>query len=209
MAQRKKFFVLPKNKKTRRTYFFLAFLFVALLVSAIYWRSTWSHSQQSTNLPKSAEEKLLNEWAPYAQKLQKDYQVLASVSLAQAILESNWGQSELAQQAHNLYGIKASDQEPGTVIATKEYEDGQWVTIDDRFRTYQNWQASMKDHALLLSKGTNWNPKQYAHVLAAKDYKAAAKALVQDGYATDPDYAAKIMTVIERWHLQRFDRVSQ
>ena len=63
----------------------------------------------------------------------------------------------------------------------------------------------MKAHAELLYHGTSWNAAQYQHVLAAKDYQAAAAALTRDGYATDPAYAEKLISIIQTWQLSRFD----
>lgn len=154
---------------------------------------------------KQAQEQQLETWAPYAQKMQAKYHIFASISLAQAILESNWNQSTLSKDYNNLYGIKAADNQQGVVIPTQEYENGQWITVDQKFASYKNWQSSMEAHARLISQGTQWNANQYEHVIAAKDFKAASQALVQDGYATDPTYAEKLVQVIEHWYLQRFD----
>jgi mannosyl-glycoprotein endo-beta-N-acetylglucosaminidase len=63
----------------------------------------------------------------------------------------------------------------------------------------------MDDHTQLFVNGTDWNAKQYADVLAATDYKTAAKALQSSGYATDPDYADKIINVIETYNLEQYD----
>lgn len=143
--------------------------------------------------------------APHAQHNQRTYGVLASITLAQAILESNWGESQLASQYHNYYGIKSHDPNNSIVLKTQEFYNGEWVTINGRFAVYEDVGASMRAHSLLLVNGTSWNPNQYARVLAATNYQQAAQALVQDGYATDPDYAKKIIRVVETYQLQRFD----
>jgi flagellum-specific peptidoglycan hydrolase FlgJ len=91
------------------------------------------------------------------------------------------------------------------VLKTQEFYNGEWVTINGRFAVYEDVGASMRAHSLLLVNGTSWNPNQYARVLAATNYQQAAQALVQDGYATDPDYAKKIIRVVETYQLQRFD----
>nr|WP_225047848.1 glycoside hydrolase family 73 protein [Lacticaseibacillus kribbianus] len=143
--------------------------------------------------------------APYAQTLHTQYHVLPSITLAQAILESDWGRSTLASEYHNLFGIKGSDPAKTKLLATKEYVNDQWVTVKARFAVYDSDVASMKAHALLFVNGTAWNKNQYAAVIAARDYKTAAQALKTAGYATDPDYPAKLISVVETYDLARYD----
>ncbi|MFD1483638.1 glycoside hydrolase family 73 protein [Lacticaseibacillus baoqingensis] len=143
--------------------------------------------------------------APYAQQLHQTYGVYASITLAQAILESDWGQSTLAKDYHNLFGIKSNDPANSQVLTTQEYVNDQWVTIKARFAVYPSDQASMKAHALLFVNGTNWNPAQYQTVLKATTYQAAAQALKTDGYATDPDYPNKLINLIKQWQLDQYD----
>lgn len=71
-----------------------------------------------------------------------------------------------------------------------------------RFQIYDSYEASIRAHARLFQNGTTWNHDQYKHVLASKDYKTQAKALVTDGYATDPDYADKLINLIEQFDLE-------
>ncbi|MBM7711511.1 glycoside hydrolase family 73 protein [Enterococcus xiangfangensis] len=147
----------------------------------------------------------IDQLAPHAQELQQGYGVLPSIILGQAILESNWGQSQLASQYKNLFGIKASGNQPKVSLETKEYVNEQWVTIQGDFKVYHSWDESLDDHTMLFVKGTNWDPQLYANVLTATDYKAAAQALQTAGYATDPDYANKIISVIETYNLGQYD----
>ncbi|CAK1223130.1 glycoside hydrolase family 73 protein [Fructobacillus fructosus] len=209
MAKRKRhvWLKLPKNKKARRRYYFVITFFLFLLVAAACMTPQFLANRQEARLEDQRSQQLKN-WAPYAQQLQKQYGIFSSISLAQAALESDFGQSELAVKAHNLYGVKASSGQSSVTMPTKEYQDGSWVTVDASFVAYPSWQASMLAHAQLLRQGTSWNKGQYAHVLAAKSYQAAAQGLVTDGYATDPDYAVKLVQVIEKYHLQRFDLVN-
>lgn len=147
----------------------------------------------------------INQLAPYARAMEEKYGVIASISISQAILESDWHTSTLSTEYNNLYGIKADNGQRSVVLPTKEFENGQWITIQGRFAAYNSWQESMKAHAQLLYHGTSWNAAQYQHVIQAKDYQTAAVALTKDGYATDPTYAKKLITIIEVWHLSRFD----
>ncbi len=64
----------------------------------------------------------------------------------------------------------------------------------------------MRDHSLLLVNGTNWNPRQYQAVITASDYKQAAQALYDAQYATDPDYPAKLINLIQKYNLNQYDK---
>jgi flagellum-specific peptidoglycan hydrolase FlgJ len=68
-----------------------------------------------------------------------------------------------------------------------------------------SWASSVQDHASLIANGTTWNADQYAPVLQAKTYREAAQALQDCGYATDPDYANKLIAVIEQNTLYNYD----
>lgn len=143
--------------------------------------------------------------APIAQKEDKPYGILPSITIAQACLESDYGQSELAKKYNNLFGVKGTDPNTTKVLTTKEYTDGQWHEVSGRFQVYDSYEASIKAHTMLFVNGTTWNPNQYQHVLNAKDYRSQAKALETDGYATDPGYAAKVIYVIEKYNLNQYD----
>ena len=143
--------------------------------------------------------------APAAQQMQANYGVHASISIAQAILESDWGESELSAVYNNLYGMKGDNPENTVRLMTSEYYNGEWVTIQANFRVYGSWAESVQDHALLFVNGTTWDPDQYAPVLQAATYQEAAQALQDCGYATDPDYAEKLIAVIEHHALYEYD----
>ncbi|MBP2058434.1 flagellum-specific peptidoglycan hydrolase FlgJ [Lactobacillus colini] len=143
--------------------------------------------------------------APIAQREDKAYGILPSITIAQACLESNYGQSQLAKKYNNLFGVKGTDPNKTKVLTTKEYVNGQWQVISGRFQVYDTYEASIKAHTKLFINGTTWNPNQYRHVLNAKDYRSQAKALETDGYATDPGYAEKLIYVIEKYNLNQYD----
>ena len=143
--------------------------------------------------------------APAAQQMQVNYGVHASISIAQAILESDWGESELSAVYNNLYGMKGDNPGNTVLLSTSEYYNGEWITIQAKFRVYDSWAESIQDHALLFVNGTTWNPNQYAAVLQASTYQEAAQALQDCGYATDPDYAEKLIAVIEQYALYEYD----
>ncbi len=142
---------------------------------------------------------------PKTEELYKDYGILPSITLAQAILESNWGKSTLGSEYHNLFGIKAGPQERKVHLETQEYVDGQWKTILADFKVYDSFDDSLEDHTKLFVRGTSWNHNQYEAVLKAKDYKEGARALQLSGYATDPGYEAKLIEIIETYELNQYD----
>ncbi|EUJ25387.1 hypothetical protein MFLO_15448 [Listeria floridensis FSL S10-1187] len=132
---------------------------------------------------------------------------MSSVSLAQAIVESNWGNSGLAAQANNLFGIKGSYNGSSITMSTKEYDGDKEYRIDAAFRSYPDREASMEDHTLLFINGTSANPSLYQAVVGETDYKKAALAIQEAGYATDPNYAAVLIQTIEMYGLTAYDDV--
>lgn len=143
--------------------------------------------------------------SPIAKKNQKDSGLLASVSMAQAILESDWGTSDLTVEGKNLFGIKGQYKKQSIKYPTQEFENDEWITVEAAFRKYSSWEESMNDHVKLFKDGTTWNANQYKEVLVAKDYKKGTMALQKAGYATDPDYADKLVSVIEKYKLMEYD----
>ncbi len=129
--------------------------------------------------------------------------ILASLTTAQAILESAWGTSELAVNANALFGIKADSRWAGKVYSkdTKECYDGaNYTTITALFRAYGSWEESVADHSAFLLAAT-----RYAAVVGERDYKTACKAIKAAGYATAPDYAEKLVALIEKYNLHEYD----
>lgn len=119
--------------------------------------------------------------------------------LAQAALETGWGargiRAEGGGDSHNLFGIKATGGWQGerSTITTTEYENGKARKLQDDFRVYDSWEASMADYARLMTE----NPR-YEGVMAAKTPEAAAHALQSAGYATDPRYAEKLVSIMSQ-----------
>lgn len=134
--------------------------------------------------------------------------ILPSVTIAQAILESNWGKSELATNANNLFGIKASKDWSGEKYSKKTNEqdkDGNVFVVTADFRKYQSIKDSIIDHDNFFIS-TPWRIKNYERVLKATNYKEQAQALQACGYATDTKYADKLIKIIERLGLQMEDK---
>ena len=144
-----------------------------------------------------SKESFIDQLTSAAQADMRDFGILASVTIAQAILESGWCRSA---SGNNLFGIKGSGQQ----LVTQEFINGKWIQIVDGIRVYGSWSDSIRDHSLLLAG----NPR-YANVLHERDYRCASQELQRAGYATDPQYADKLIRIIEGSELTRFDQVEE
>ncbi len=147
---------------------------------------------------------------------QKGSGILASVSLAQFILESDYGRSELAQAANNCFGMKRSlsgNTWPGSAWdgksvykkPTKEHVNGKYVTVTAEFRKYPDIAKSIADHSAYLLGAMNGKKKRYAGLEGETSYKKAITIIKNGGYATSPDYIGKICGLIEKYNLTRYD----
>lgn len=183
----------------------ILFAFFCINTSIIRTTDKQTSEQLAAKAEKMSRYHFIFSLVPIAQRTQKNDGILSSLTLGQACLESNFGQSLLASKYHNLFGVKAYGDVPTVKLNTKEYENGQWITITGQFRVYASDEASVKGHTRLLVNGTTWNPQQYTAVLTAKNYKTAAQAIQASGYATDPHYAASLIQLIESYHLQNYD----
>lgn len=146
----------------------------------------------------------LNSMAPAAQAAAAKYGVPASVTLAQAILESGWGQSRLTKLANNYFGIKAEHlNTPGTYVEfpTMEYEFGAKKTVTAGFEKYADAEACFAGHAELLSQATRYAPA----MKAAKSPQAFALMLQKCGYSTSPNYAGMLIALIKEFDLTQYD----
>lgn len=124
------------------------------------------------------------------------YRIPASITLAQGLCESGAGQSRLAREAHNHFGIKVGTGWTGPYIIASDDRP------DDRFRKYRTDDESFEDHSRFLR-----NNRRYASLfnLSITDYKGWARGLKACGYATNPRYADMLIGVIERYNLMQFD----
>lgn len=131
----------------------------------------------------------------------KNSKILASLTIAQAILESNWGRSALAQAPnYNLFGIKGDYRGNYCTFNTQEFLNGKWCTVNANFRKYPSWAESLADHSALFNR---WD--RYANLRGNYNYRDACNKVREDGYATDPSYSAKLINIIEQYNLTRFD----
>jgi flagellar rod assembly protein/muramidase FlgJ len=123
----------------------------------------------------------------------------ASFTVAESALESGWGAHAPGM---NLFGIKADPSWHGPIVTvpTNEYVDGKEVVVTASFRAYPTWLASIEDHATFLTT----NPR-YAPAFAYASGALFAQAIAAAGYATDPNYAAKIISIIKTHDLSALD----
>jgi flagellum-specific peptidoglycan hydrolase FlgJ len=145
--------------------------------------------------------------APGAVACMAKTRIPASFTIAQAALESGWCHSALAYDAKNLFGVKASAAWHGETIdmPTREYLRGQWVTAQAKWRKYPTWESCIEDRAGFLL----YNQRYHAAFEHCDDVEAFVTAIARAGYATDPAYAAKIISIIHSHDLKRFDRPKQ
>lgn len=146
---------------------------------------------------------------------QKKTGVLACVTLAQFILESGWGMSELAQKANNCFGMKknlSGNTWKGSVWdgksvykkATKEYDGGEHTIIAE-FRKYPSIEDSIADHSAYLTGAMNGSKKRYAGLKGETDYRDAISIIAKGGYATSPTYKNQIIKLIEDYKLTKYN----
>ena len=142
--------------------------------------------------------------------------VLASLTVAQSILEAGWGTSTMAKMAKNLFGIKAYsswtgmvyDSNKGVVYPsyaayvtsnTSEYVSSNTQRV---WRAYSTWYESLADHSALLTGSSRYDDIPYEY-----DYVAAAWNIIEDGYASDMEYTKKIINCIEVYNLTQYDAI--
>jgi len=137
----------------------------------------------------------INQYNQLAVKQQKEYGIPASITLAQGLLESGAGVSPFAKESNNHFGIKCNDW-VGEKIFHDDDEKGEC------FRKYNEVVESYEDHSLFLK-----NRKRYAFLfeLAPTDYEGWAFGLKKAGYATDPTYGYKLISIIENYQLHKYD----
>lgn len=177
-----------------------------------------SESSTSTDKPKEntgnveitekmTPSQFINTVSPVAQKVASEHGLYASVMIAQAALESGFGGSSLSLAPnYNLFGIKGSYNGQTAPMMTSEYVNGSWIRVIQNFKKYPSHSASFADNARLLRNGLSWNSKFYSGtwVENTNSFRDATQWL-QGRYATDPTYANKLNTIINRYDLTRYD----
>ena len=149
-----------------------------------------------------------------AQKSEQETGVPASVTIAQAILESGWGEHHMGD-ANNFFGIKAQEDKNGKVTfgnvatgfidkLTKEFKNGKAITVVAHFRAYKDMAGSFIDHGIFLTTNARYLKalKAYKETKDANEY---ARGLQKAGYATDPSYAKTLISLMTKFDLTQFN----
>lgn len=137
---------------------------------------------------------------PYVLQDMRDTGILASLTAAQAFIESNKGNSGLTTKANNLFGIKGTYQGQSVKMKTTEYYNGVKTSVYADFRKYPSWKESIADHSRLFNTS-----KRYANLRGCTNYLEACKNVQADGYATSPTYAKTLAATIEKYKLYEWD----
>lgn len=146
--------------------------------------------------------------APFAAADMKRSHIAASLTISQAALESGWGNSRLTVNAGNLFGIKGKGPAGSITMQTTEHVKGQAIQVSAAFRAYNNWGESIRDHSSLILGGVSWNRDLYSKAINV-DGRTAAREIAAAGYATDPDYAAKLIQIMNTYNLFQYDEVKE
>ncbi len=154
----------------------------------------------------TSQQSFFNNILPAIQQVSQKNSIVTSVMLAQSILESGWGTSQLATNAYNIFGIKADSSWKGNTytVHTKEVVNGKTITFEKQFRAYKSLLESISDYGSFFTS-TAWRMKNYASFLQATNYETALTSLLASGYATDPAYAEKLKSLIQRYGLDQYD----
>lgn len=144
--------------------------------------------------------------APAAQASHKATGIPASFTLAQAALESGWGASRLSKLGCNLFGVKADKAWLGAILMmqTREVRNGVSVMEMARWRQYPTWRACLDDRVEFFKRN-----KRYAACFKETTGEGWCRAVAKAGYATDPDYADKLVAMIKGRDLTRFDNLGK
>lgn len=168
-----------------RIYFLSFLLAVSFFVSA------------QIDYPEGKVSDYINRFRHIAVQNMIEYKIPASIIMGQALLESGYGSSPLAVKANNHFGIKCKPEWRGP---TYHYNDDK---PHECFRSYPSAEASFQDHALFLANRIYYKSLFF---LNPSDYKSWAKGLKKAGYATNPQYAQCLISIIERYGLQQLDK---
>lgn len=140
---------------------------------------------------------------PVAQQVAQENGIYASVMIAQAALESGWGNSALSTEGHNLFGVKWNGTGNYVTMPTQEYYGGQWHTIYAKFQSYNSYYDSLTGYAQLIKN--NFPNSTRANAATPQIAAANLKYGVYGSYATDPNYANLLDRMISNYGLTRYD----
>lgn len=194
MAKRRKRKMTKKRKKILfNRVFFLFILFIIIF-------SIFANRGKDNSIEADYKQEYLNTAKPVAVSTAKKYDLFPSVVLAQSALESSWGNSGLTREYNNYFGIKANKSDTDANLMTTEFVNGKEIKVNQPFKEYKSMKESFKHYGELIGTAP-----RYEKVRLANNYTEAAHAIKECGYATDPRYAEKIISIIETYNLYELD----
>ena len=171
---------------------------------------------RATELLALSDQEVIEKIGPMLTEDQRSSGILASVSLAQFLLESGYGRSELAQETNNCFGMKCSLSDstwPGSTWDGRRYNKstkeetpaGEVYSTTADFRVYDSIAESIEDHSAYLRGAEGSNGKRYEGIVGEQNYREALQIIKNGGYATDNDYVEDACSIIERYGLTKYD----
>lgn len=177
-------------------------IFFAICASVFMLTSCMSGKQMTGNHAGGTSQsgdynaRYIETYYPMAVEQMNRHGIPASITLAQALLEGGAGRSDLVQEANNHFGVKADKRWQGRTYS--KWDNGKWC----KFRVYKNTRESYEDHSKFLISNSRYD---FLFDLKKTDYKGWAKGLKKAGYAEDSEYPTKLINLIERYGLQKYD----
>lgn len=181
---------------------FVFIFFVGILLLCLHHATPSAMKKQSVSYTQT---EFIEEIAPTIQKVAASYGVRPSIIIAQAVLESNYGTNLLAVKYHNLFAVQAQDGQTAIELTYKSYFVNEWQTETGRFAVYKSWTAAIYDYFDLLQSG-KLSDGAYDILVSNTGYKKPAQSLQDMGFSTDPDYATKLIAIIEKNNLTAYDK---
>jgi len=144
--------------------------------------------------PSATPEAFVASIAPTAKAVAEELGIDPRVIIAQAALETGWGKHV---KGNNIMGVKSHGKEDGLMVQTHEVVDGKRINVRDSFRQYDSFDDSIADYGSFLQQN-----KRYKPMLQSATLREQVEALGKSGYATDPEYADKVMAIAKSKRLE-------
>lgn len=154
-------------------------------------------------IPVHEQQLFIDTWARLAVEQMGEYGVPASITMAQAIVESGWGQGRVALLGNNYFCIKGNNGWTGPVIQAMDDDTVDNVLVASKFRKYETIEESFTDHSKFLRENIRYRG---LFQLSPTDYRGWCYGLKASGYATKSDYAEQLIATIERYALHLYDK---
>ena len=180
--------------------FYIISLSALLMTSCGSYAPIMGNQSGNTQHSGSYSERYIKAYYPMAVEQMEKHGIPASITLAQALLEGGAGRSDLVKNANNHFGVKADSRWQGRTYS--KWDNGKWC----KFRVYKNTEESYEDHSAFLTSNSRYD---FLFKLRKSDYVGWAKGLKKAGYAEDPQYPTKLINLIEKYGLDKYDSFSR